>query len=120
MLVRLPNPLLLMLLGMLSLSQQAFGQPPGESELAEFADIFIALSENARPIPARGSDAPAEPRQARRESIDIVQEHGWTLERYNRIAHQVNSVPEVWARFRELMEQRSCAGMLQNPPGGCD
>jgi hypothetical protein len=102
------------------LVQAAFAQDPSEAELNEFADIFIALQENARPLQARGADADPDAWRDRRASVDIVEEHGWTLERYNAVAYQVNSTEGVWQRFRTLMEQRSCAGLLRSPPQDCD
>lgn len=102
------------------LTQAAFAQAPSEAELNEFADIFIALQESARPLQARGGDADPDAWRDRRPSLEIVEEHGWTLERYNSVAHQVNSTPNVWQRFRALMEQRSCAGLLSSPPRDCD
>ncbi len=102
------------------LANAAFAQAPSEAELNEFADIFMALQENARPLQARGGDADPDAWRNRRASVDIVEEHGWSMERYNAVAYQVNSTTEVWQRFRALMEQRSCAGLLQSPPRDCD
>ncbi len=102
------------------LAQAAFAQSPSDQELNEFARIFVALQENARPLQARGADSPPDAWRDRRASVDIVEEHGWTLERYNAVAHAVNSTDDVWQRFRSLMEQRSCAGLLASPPRDCD
>jgi hypothetical protein len=102
------------------LSQAALAQAPSDEDLTAFVDIFLALSENARPLQARGADAPADAWRERRSSLEIVEEHGWTLEQYNAVAHQVNSTDTVWQRFRSMMEQRSCAGLLESPPRDCD
>lgn len=104
----------------LCLAAAALAQTPSDQELEAFTGIFLELQENARPLQARGGDAPPDAWRERRESIDIIEEHGWTLERYNDVAHAVNSNSEVFRRFRSIVEQHSCAGLLQSPPTDCD
>jgi hypothetical protein len=82
------------------LSHAALAQAPSDEELETFVDIFIALQENARPRPPGESDD-------RRGSHEVIEAHGWTLERYNRLAQQVNSTPALFERFQALVEERS-------------
>jgi hypothetical protein len=71
-------------------------------ELRGFAAIFLELKENAAGFP--GTTPPG---GERRESVEIIEEHGWTLEQYNRLAARINSDPELFQRFSEMVEEAS-------------
>jgi hypothetical protein len=92
--------LVLPVVAALWISQAALAQTPSDEDLERFVDIFIALQENARPRPAGESDD-------RRGSDEIIEAHGWTVERYNQLAHQVNSTPALFERFKGLVDERA-------------
>jgi hypothetical protein len=89
------------------MSQAALAQAPSDEDLNRFVTIFLALQENARPYQAGESP---EGRPERRGSPEIVEEHGWTLEQYNQMAHRVNTTSELFERFQTLVEERSRRG----------
>jgi hypothetical protein len=69
-------------------------------ELREFVAIFIELRENAAGFP--GSEPPE---RERRESIEIIEEHGWTLGDYNRVASLVNNDRALFREFSRILEE---------------
>jgi hypothetical protein len=40
-------------------------------------------------------------------SHEVIEVHGWTLERYGRLAQQVHSTPGHFERFQALVDARS-------------
>ncbi len=83
-----------------------------EEELEEFAEVYIevdAVRENLEEQVAE-AQTPQEAEQmqatADQAALQIVEEHGMTVERYTDIAEAVHIDPELNARFQEILEEK--------------
>lgn len=84
-----------------------------EADLETFATIYLGMEETrtelAREMAAAGSPEAAD---AVRESADarmiaVIEEHGWTLDRYNEVAAAINEDAEMRAKVVTMLQERS-------------
>ena len=84
-----------------------------DEEIETFAAIYVELRHTAdkyeREIAAVESEQEAQEVQTRmqQESIDALERHGWTVEKFDRVAKAVNRSPELVERALRLIEKRS-------------
>ena len=84
-----------------------------DEDMETFATIYVELQATAeryeQEIAAVGSEEEAQAVQARlqQESIDTLQRHGWTPDRFNRVAEALNRDPEKVQETLRLIEEKS-------------
>lgn len=106
--------------------QQAPAPGPGQAqdlsdeEIETFADVYIALDEvrvetQGRLEEAEGQEEQAQIQQeASTEMEGILEEHGMTIQEYQRIAQAIELDPEQRQQFVEVLEEKG--GSLPQPP----
>lgn|GEM_PF-6539097 len=84
-----------------------------DDDIETFAEIYVALEREARryerAIADAESEAEAQEIQARMqaESLAVLERHGWTPERFDRVARILNARPELAAEaLRKIDEER--------------
>ena len=80
-------------------------------DVETFAQICVELERQARryerSIAQAESDEEAQEIQARlqRESLEVLDEHGWTAERFDRVARALNTRPDLAAEALRRIEE---------------
>ena len=84
-----------------------------DEDMETFASIYVELQRTARKyereIAGVESEQEAQEVQARlqQESIETLEQHGWTAEQFERIAKTVNRRPELVEKALRLIEEQS-------------
>ncbi|MBN1238268.1 MAG: DUF4168 domain-containing protein [Gammaproteobacteria bacterium] len=84
-----------------------------EEDLDTFAEIYVELQETATKFESEMSEVEDEQEaqevqsRMQQESIDKIAEHGWTPEKYNRVAQTVNADPALIEKTLALIEEKS-------------
>jgi len=82
-------------------------------ELETFADIFVEIEKTSTKYEmelasvASEREARALESQMQRETLETIQRHGWTEEKYEEVNETVNANPELSERALALIEERS-------------
>jgi hypothetical protein len=92
--------------------QQQDAPEVSESQLETFTTIYVdmqVLNEDFREeLEAVESEEEAVEIQARLQeaSVELISEHGWSLDEYNQIARAINTQPETLERALELINEK--------------
>lgn len=84
-----------------------------EADLDTFATIYVDLktlnTEFEGEMAAVESEAEAQElqEQMQQQSVETIEEHGWSLERYNLVAQAINSDSDLLTRALELIAEKS-------------
>jgi phage shock protein A len=121
----------LALIGTFAAAFASFAQPPSEpasppaaqsleqtlevtdEEIETFATIYVELQETAerfeQEISEVESEEEAQAVQARMQqaSINALEKHGWTPDRFNQVAEALNRNPEQIEKTLRLIEEKS-------------
>jgi hypothetical protein len=99
-------------LGSSAYAQQAPAPQPSDTELQQFADIYVDLQETAGKYEPQIANARTEQEavdvraKLQEESMATVTKHGWNADRYNTVARAVNADPELAEKLIALIEER--------------
>jgi hypothetical protein len=99
-------------LGSSAYAQQAPTPQPSDTELQQFADIYVDLQETAGKYEPQIANARTEQEavdvraKLQEESMATVTKHGWNADRYNTVARAVNADPELAEKLIALIEER--------------
>jgi hypothetical protein len=84
-----------------------------DEELDTFATIYVELLETAAKFQEEMQNATTEEEaesiqnKMREESIEKVERHGWTPDKFNAVAEAINADPVLAERTANLIEQKS-------------
>ena len=108
-------------LGSSAFAQQVPAPQPSDTDLEQFADIYVDLQETKLKYDTQIANAATEQEaidvraQHEAESVATVAKHGWNPDKYNSVARAINADPALAERLIALLEQRLPADRTLEP-----
>lgn len=93
-------------------AQEAPAPQPSDTDLQQFADIYVDLQETAGKYEPQIASARTEQEaldvraKLQEESMATVAKHGWNANKYNTVARAINADPELAEKLIALIEER--------------